>query len=58
MTEEEALITAHEILFSLDAEKEIRETLLTKLDISDSAYENMMAWLIKTRPELDEKDGE
>ena len=55
MDEREALTTACEILFHLDVEKDTKEKLLTKIDLSDDAYEKMMAWLIKIQPELDEE---
>ena len=55
MDEREALTTACEILFHLDVEKDTKEKLLTKIDLSDDAYKNMMAWLIKIQPELDEE---
>ena len=52
MNEREALTTASEILFHLDVEKDTKEKLLTKIDLSDEAYENMMAWLINNQNQM------
>ena len=49
MDRKEAVLTAVEILFRLDIHNDIKETLLTDVDLSDEGYQSMMATLMYIR---------